>query len=629
MIRVVGSQLRDEHGRRLLLRGVNLGGSSKVPAGPLGPTHVRQSLNNPRSVSFVGRPFPLDEADEHFARLRAWGLTLIRLLVPWEAVEHAGPGQYDREYLEYLRALVSKTGEHGLRLFIDPHQDCWSRFSGGDGAPGWTLEAVGMDLGHIAESGAAVLHRVVGDPFPRMIWPTNESKLASATMFTLFFAGDFFAPKLRIDGEPAQEYLQHRFIQAMTEVAQALRGLPQVIGYDTLNEPSPGYIGWSDLNKGPELRLGASPTPLQSMALGAGIPQRVGIYEMWISGAMRRGEVVVNPGGVSLWREGYDCPWRQHGVWDVDARGQPRLLRPDYFQPSPDKPTMPEVLRSFALRYRQAIRSVDPEAILFLEGMPGGEHPMWGRDDPGPAVHAAHWYDGLTLFTKEFRPYLAIDFSTHKLVALPWRVERSVPAQLARIQRQSAEEMGGIPTLISEVGIPFDMHGKQAYRTGDFGRQEMALDRSLKALDANLLSYTLWAYTGDNDNVHGDQWNGEDFSVFSRDQQADVNDVNSGGRALAALVRPYATAIAGEPQQMSYDYRRRRFRLEFEHDPEVSAPTEVFVPRLAYAQGCHVQASDGSFELKLGEQQLCYYHGQDRPRHTLEIVPADERGGRQ
>ncbi|KAG6817142.1 hypothetical protein H0H93_007455 [Arthromyces matolae] len=36
------------------------------------------------SVTFVGRPFPLEEAPQHFARLRRWGLTFIHLLVTWE-----------------------------------------------------------------------------------------------------------------------------------------------------------------------------------------------------------------------------------------------------------------------------------------------------------------------------------------------------------------------------------------------------------------------------------------------------------------------------------------------------------------------------------------------------------------
>ena len=115
----------------------------------------------------MGRPFPLQEADEHFARLKAWGFTFLRLLVTWEAIEHAGPGLYDETYLDYLRKLVIKAGEYEMEVLIDPHQDVWSRFTGGDGAPGWTLEAAGMDMTHFDETGAAITHQRHGDPLPK------------------------------------------------------------------------------------------------------------------------------------------------------------------------------------------------------------------------------------------------------------------------------------------------------------------------------------------------------------------------------------------------------------------------------------------------------------------------------
>jgi aryl-phospho-beta-D-glucosidase BglC (GH1 family) len=73
-------------------------------------------------------------------RLRHWGFNCLRFLTLWEAIEHPAPGEYDEAYLDYLYQVVKKAGEYGFAVFIDPHQDAWSRMSGGDGAQGWTLE---------------------------------------------------------------------------------------------------------------------------------------------------------------------------------------------------------------------------------------------------------------------------------------------------------------------------------------------------------------------------------------------------------------------------------------------------------------------------------------------------------
>ena len=78
MISIKGSNFKDEAGRTLLLRGVNLGGSSKVPFSPDGATHIREGFFEHRDVSFVGRPFPLEEADEHFSRLKTWGFNFLQ-----------------------------------------------------------------------------------------------------------------------------------------------------------------------------------------------------------------------------------------------------------------------------------------------------------------------------------------------------------------------------------------------------------------------------------------------------------------------------------------------------------------------------------------------------------------------
>ncbi len=274
----------------------------------------------------------MDQADEHFARLQAWGLTFERLVVTWEALEHSGPGIYDQEYLDYLFAVVRIAGEHGINLFIDPHEDVWSRFSGGDGAPGWTFEAAGLDITHFKATGAAVTKQEYSGPLPAMIWPTNNQKLAAASMFTLFFAGNDFAPLVKVNGVPIQEYLQAHFINAFQRVARRLKDLPQVAGYDTLNEPGTGYIGLTDLNATPSgFKVGDAPTPFQSMLLGDGLSQVVDLWENRRGGVKRIGSRILNPGRARAWLPAQDCIWRQHGVWEMGPGGTARLIRPDYF----------------------------------------------------------------------------------------------------------------------------------------------------------------------------------------------------------------------------------------------------------------------------------------------------------
>jgi hypothetical protein len=629
-IRIDGAWFKDEYGRILLPRGVNLGGSTKMPYTPDGRTHIKEGFYDYATVSFVGRPFPLKEADEHFSRLRAWGLTFLRFLVTWEAIEHKAPGEYDTEYLDYVRAIVDKAHEYGMTLFIDPHQDVWSRWTGGDGAPAWTLELLGFDIRKLHATHAAITHQEWQERYPVMVWASNYNRLAAATLFSVFFGGNDFAPHTKINGVSAQDFLQEHYFKAMQQLARKLYGAPNVIGYDTMNEPSAGYIGFRDLSTAEyKLRSRATPTPYQAMLLGSGYAQTVDEWQLGAFGNRKVGEVTLSTGGTTAWRDGFRCIWRENGVWDVDSEGRPHLLRSAHFATADGKPIafVQDYLRPFVNRYAQAIREVDPNAIIFFEADALGDDyaPRWEAQDAQNIAFAPHWYDGLTLFTKRYLPFAAFDTHSLKIVFGTERVRASFISQLRHYKDNARQHMGEVPTLIGEIGIPYDMNGKLAYKTGDFSAQEQAMDASMRALEANLLPFTLWNYTADNSNERGDGWNGEDLSIFSRDQQHNPNDIHSGGRALKAVVRPYARAVAGTPIRMAYDMQTGVFEFVYKHDRDISAPTELFIPSYQYPNGYNVEVSDGTFEIDTANQRLLYRHSDKEMPHFVRVSPSVPR----
>lgn len=124
------------------------------------------------------------------------------------------------------------------------HQDVWSRYSGGSGAPLWTLHAVGFDVLNpqvMEETGVAWLKGVRGGGHTedeRGVWPCGYQKLAASTMAACFWAGDTFTPRLKVKGEvgdgedvPVQKFLQETFLGAWEVLAKTVGDLEAVIGF--------------------------------------------------------------------------------------------------------------------------------------------------------------------------------------------------------------------------------------------------------------------------------------------------------------------------------------------------------------------------------------------------------------
>ncbi len=612
-IGIRGNRFVDAEGRHVILRGLNLGGDSKVPY-PDGGTHHPADFGDHDSVSFVGRPFPVQEADEHLGRIAGWGFNVLRLLVTWEAVEHAGPGQYDSDFIDHIRRVCEKAREHGLAVFVDFHQDVWSRMSGGSGAPGWIFARLGLDFRKFGAAGAAHVMQQrydYADPaprqvrYPQMSWPLNYFMPVNGIMWTAFFAGAQLTPRWTIDGRNVQDYLQEHYLGAVRALAARLGDLPNVIGFDSLNEPGMGWIG-KPLSKPPRetgpdnspARMVPGWTPLAGLMAARGLSVAVPMP----GGAPA---LQVNTAREPIWLPGVADPFEQAGAWKLDG-GAATALDEDFFCRSAQGPLHFErdCLGPFFARVAPAIRGVRPDWLLFAEINPhsilaGKTFP----EMPPATVNASHWYDIDLLWSKHFpdRP----DAAQTKAMLQRYRF------QLGYLRSLGQRLGGGAPTLIGEFGVPYDLDGGASFRRwaeGEHGAdvwhsQTLALGFTYDVLDEFLLSSTQWNYTASNRNDLriGDGWNQEDLSVFSRDQQAGGHD---GGRAVEGFCRPYVRRAQGTLLQLRYDAQARTLAIRIQADAAIPAPTEIYVPE-RLASDLEVECSaPAHWEHQPGKQQL-------------------------
>ncbi|KAI9825315.1 MAG: hypothetical protein M1819_000561 [Sarea resinae] len=705
-LRIDGKTFRDTQNREVTLRGINVAGDSKFPSRPDQPSYISDDFFEGDDVSFTGRPFTLEEAHTHFARLKRWGYNTIRYIFTWEAIEHSGPGKYDEDWIKHTISVLRLAKEYGFYIFMDPHQDVWSRFTGGSGAPMWTLYAVGLDPKAFDATEASLVHNTYPEPadFPKMIWATNYTRLACQLIFTLFFAGKDFAPKAIIDGQNIQDYLQDHFVGACRHLAQRIHEAGDlenelVIGWESMNEPNRGLIGWPDLATIPseqKLQKGTSPTAWQAILTGSGRSCEVDTWDFGGLGPYKSGRVLVDPKGRKAWLSSHDhdskygwhrdpgwklgeCLWAQHGIWDPS---NDVLLKPNYFskQPKSGKKLDYEYFTNhywmeYYRKHRDAIRSVHSNAIMFCQA-PIFEIPpsLKGTEDDDPnMVYAAHFYDGVTLITKKWNRFWNVDvfgLLRGRYLGPPFAIKVGETAirncfrdQLAAMRQEGIDYMGDHPCVFTEIGIPYDMDDKYAYRTGDYTSQTLAMDANHFAVEGSKVNgFTLWVYTAKNVHQWGDLWNGEDLSIFSLDDRllplspssasgddaslrssdrnspvfsqsrsSDSSNVNPtnvketlstspmspeaskatselednpGFRAAEAFVRPSAVATAGKLKSYGFDLRNCKFSLSLSAPSATKedAPTEIFLPEFHFPRDrSDIEVSNGHWTISLDD----------------------------
>lgn len=434
-LHIQGRTFRDTANREVTLRGINVAGDAKFPTSPNLPSNRSEHFYDGDNVSFLDRPFSVEEAHVHFSRLKRWGYTLIRYIFTWEAIEHAGPGKYDEDWIQHTIRVLRLAKDYGFYVFMDPHQDVWSRITGGSGAPMWTVYAAGLNPRSFPATQAAWVHNTYPDPaeYPKMIWATNYTRLACQVIFTMFFAGREYTPKAIIDGKNIQDYLQDHFVGACKHLAQRIQEAGDiendvVIGWESMNEPNKGLVGFQDLSVIPaeqKLQKGPSPTAWQAILLGSGRSCEMDTWDFGGLGPYKSGTTLVDPKGEMVWlpadyddsRYGWkrdpgwklgECIWAQHGLWDPS---NDTLLKKDYFAKDPESGLKIDYeyftnkwFMNYYRRHREALTSVHSDAIMFCQP-PVMEIPpsLKGTEDDDPnMVFSPHYYDGVTLMMKKW-----------------------------------------------------------------------------------------------------------------------------------------------------------------------------------------------------------------------------------
>lgn len=158
-------------------------------------------------------PYYADVDREQILRWSAdWGLNFVRLLILWAGVEPQ-PGVYDEAYFDKVEERIDWFHEAGIYVMLDMHQDVYSEFTCGDGAPEWAVRHDDQPINCPGQ------------------WFLGYFEPGVQRCFDNFW-----------NYEGPHSDLQDRYAAMWAAVAERFKDHPAVIAYDIMNEPHPGTM---------------------------------------------------------------------------------------------------------------------------------------------------------------------------------------------------------------------------------------------------------------------------------------------------------------------------------------------------------------------------------------------------
>ena len=487
---------------------------------------------------------------------------------------------------------------------------------GGLDVPAWVLALMAGNPGEFDV-------QETSDGLPFSNWSVFTAlSVDVARCFMCMLAGDTAFPGLKVQGQSVQQYTQDAYADMWQQVVEQVKDLPNVAGYDLMNEPVTNAIVLSAVAAlaqfgvmdavqglltdllGPEdgeflftllTGLGILPPLPEKPAEGASEPE-VAAYEA------ERAKILKE--------------------WGLDTMDTVGILG---LNVGFDK----NHLKPFYEKIGKAILEVDPDAVIWIDTsknismlLGGGLGGMWDMSidklDLPRVVYAPHYY-------ADIYPFIGINQPERTFQVEEVRYRDYQPF-IEDAEALAGFSLGNIPVVFGEFGTYYKFGGIDQSIKDNYIVSSHILDNYYEAFERMFRSRMLWCYTPDNDRRYGDWWNKEDFSIQGFDGKF---------RSQDAWSRPFARALAGRPLSTHFYSPLHYFDLNAKEVPpfgefevrydskETDAPTEITVPRYQYPDGFYVWLSDGFCYYDHESGTLYHYPTEDDPgaEHWVRLLP--------